>query len=36
LQRWWAQFSGKVDLNGPRTSVPVPSPEELEKRHYRN
>jgi arylsulfatase A-like enzyme len=36
LQRWWAQFTGKVDLNAPRTSVPVPSPDELEKRHYRN
>src|SRR5262249_32168480 len=25
LQRWWAQFAGKVDLNAPRKNVPVPS-----------
>jgi N-acetylgalactosamine-6-sulfatase len=36
LQRWWTQFADKVDLNPPRKPVPVPTPEELEARYYRN
>jgi len=37
LKLWWAQFAGEVQLNNiPRQSVPTPSPEELEKKYYRN
>ena len=36
LERWWAQVSGKVDLDTSRTRVPVPAADELEKRYYKN
>lgn len=36
LRRWWAQFADKVDLALKPTRVETPSPEDLEKRYYRN
>lgn len=36
LQQWWAQFDAQVDLNAPRPRIAPPTPEELEKKHYRN
>jgi len=36
LEQWWGQFADKVELKPMRQRVPVPSPEELEKKHYRN
>jgi len=36
LQQWWAPLAAQANLNGPRTNVPAPAPEELEKKHYRN
>jgi N-acetylgalactosamine-6-sulfatase len=36
LRKWWSQFEGKVDISATKTPVPVPSPEELEKRYYKN
>jgi arylsulfatase A-like enzyme len=36
LDRWWSQYRGKADISNARQPVPVPSPEELEKKHYKN
>ncbi|MDQ6700072.1 MAG: sulfatase-like hydrolase/transferase [Acidobacteriota bacterium] len=36
LQRWLGQFVSTLDLNAKTTRVPPPSPEELEKRYYKN
>jgi len=36
LAAWWKQFADKVDLNQEMTRVPVPTLEELDKKHYRN
>jgi arylsulfatase A-like enzyme len=36
LRAWWSEFAGKVDPQAPRTTVPLPTPEELEKRYYKN
>jgi arylsulfatase A-like enzyme len=36
LEGWWKQFEGKFSVEPVSTPVPVPSPEELDKRHYRN
>jgi len=36
LRRWWAQLAPQIDLNVKPARVPVPTPEELEKRYYHN
>jgi arylsulfatase A-like enzyme len=36
LQRWWGQFAGGVDLKAVGERIAPPSPEELDKKYYRN
>ena len=36
LEAWWLQFADTTDVSGRRTSVATPTPEELEKKHYKN
>ena len=36
LQRWLGQFVGTLDVNAKTTRIPPPSPEDLEKRYYKN
>ncbi|MCI0718052.1 MAG: sulfatase-like hydrolase/transferase [Acidobacteria bacterium] len=36
LRHWWKQFRDQTNLKPTRQRMPVPSPEELDKKYYRN